>query len=151
MYDFVDRPIGKLDGGGRFLVWSMRFWVRAVAKGLSPASEIGGAFGQRDISEALPHFNLAMAILHRHSRHDLGFGLVPCRRVHEAEALLLAILASASIEPATRTRQTLALMVEPEWVGSLMTALSALATRLGSVGLLPRAPGPQSLPTGESG
>lgn len=149
MYDFIDRPIGHLDQGGRFLVWSMRFWVRAMHKGICPTTEIGSAFEQRDMGDALPHFNMAMIILNRHARENLGFGPVPCRRVHEAEALLLSILSATRHESATRTRQTLALMVEAEWVGPLLAALSALATRLGSVSLLPQAPDAHSISTGD--
>lgn len=149
MYAFVDRPIGRLDAGGRFLIWSMRFWVRAMMRSSCPRAEIGDAFVERDMEDAVAHFDMLMHILNRHARDNMGFGPIPCRRVHEGEALVLALLARTQHEPAMRTRQTLTMMVEDGWVEPLIVALSALSTRLASVGLLPQAPDGEALRTGD--
>jgi hypothetical protein len=155
MYDFIDRKVGDLDEGGRFLLWSVRFWVRAMSRKTCPTIEVGTAFRQRGLSEALPHFNMTMLILNRHALDNLGFGPVPCGSVHEGEALLLGIFSRMRDASESDMRDTLRLMVDKEWVGPLLAAITALAFDLAEAGLLPHAPAPpvrnygEGQPTGE--
>ena len=43
MYEFLDRPVTGLDHGGRFLVWSMRSWVKAMGERQCPGTALGSA------------------------------------------------------------------------------------------------------------
>ncbi|MGV3769997.1 MAG: hypothetical protein ACO1NM_08225 [Sphingobium phenoxybenzoativorans] len=148
MYDFIDRQVSELDEGGRFLLWSVRFWVRAIGQRRCPSTDIASAFERHGLAEALPHFNMTMLILNRHALNNMGFGPLACPRVHEAEALLLGILSRMRQNDETDLRNTLALTVEPQWVNPLSAAMSALAIDLAEVAFLPHAPAPLTLPTG---
>ena len=148
MYAFIDRQVSELDEGGGFLLWSVRFWVRAMGQRRCPATDIGSAFDRNGLSEALPHFNMTMLILNRHALDNMGFGPLPCPRVHEAEALLLGILSRMRDMDEMELRAILTLMVEPDWVSPLRASLTALAIDLAQIAFLPHAPAPLILPTG---
>jgi hypothetical protein len=140
MYDYVDQRVTSLDHGGRFLIWSMRSWVHALAKSKCPPSAIGPAFAKWNIIGALPQFHMAMMILNRDGLEMLRFGPLHCHRVSEDEALLLNLLRTLRRDNPEVVRDTLALMINEDSVGSLFVALTALALRLADAGLIPEAP-----------
>ena len=61
MYDFLDRRVAHLDEGGRFLVWSMRVWVKVMGEGRCPFTVIAPAFARWKMIGGLPHFHRAMS------------------------------------------------------------------------------------------
>ncbi|QTD54457.1 hypothetical protein [Parasphingorhabdus cellanae] len=91
MYEYVDRPIQKLDYPSHFLVWSMRQWVFVNIHKRCPCSTLEPAFTKWTMIEALPDFSIAMAHLNESAQQQLVFGQPNCGTVHEIEAILLAV------------------------------------------------------------
>lgn len=137
MYDFVDRPVSALNEGGRLLVWAMRHWVRAAAAGRCPCGDVAPAFHKHDLMPSFPHFHVMMAVLNRESREGMRFAPVACDRVSEHEALLLELIRAAQSRTPAQMRETAALLVAPDAVGTLGIALAALSHDLTIAGLGP--------------
>ena len=136
MYDFVDRPLTSLGHGGRFLVWSMRTWVKAMHAGRCPCFAVGSGFAQWRMVSGLPDFHMLMMIFNRDGLQKLMFGAVECDRVSEHEALILSLVqAVRTVQPAA-LHKTLALVVTDDAVANLTTALISLGGRMAGVGIL---------------
>ncbi|BAK65110.1 hypothetical protein SLG_04350 [Sphingobium sp. SYK-6] len=140
MYDFIDRPIARLDGGAALLIAAMRLWVRAAGEKRCPCRDVAGAFRAREHIAALPHFHVTMAMLNRDATESLGFGSVDYPLVSEHEALILSMVGSVVSRPADEACATMALIMAPDAVKPLFIAMSALARSLAKGGLLPVAP-----------
>lgn len=140
MYDFVDRPVSSLNRGGRMLVWAMRHWVKAASAGRCPCGDVAPAFHKSGLMPSFPHFHVMMAVLNREALERLRFCTVDCGRVGEHEALVLSLLRGVHAGPAERVRETAALIVAPDAVGTLIIALTALAHALAEAGLALAAP-----------
>jgi len=141
MYDFVDRPLTSLGHGGRFLVWSMRTWVKAMHAGRCPCFAVGSGFAQWRMVSGLPDFHMLMMIFNRDGLQKLMFGAVECDRVSEHEALILSLVRSVSRPQPEVLRKTLALVVTEDAVANLATALSSLGGKLAAAGILLDQPG----------
>ena len=99
--------------------------------------------------DALPHFQIMMMIFNREGLESFHFGDVNCNRVHEHEALIIALVRDSHKLPSQFIRATLALMVEGEAVEPLTLAISALANEMTHVGLLQNAAAASILKPGE--
>jgi hypothetical protein len=71
MYDFVDRPVSSLDEGGRFLIWVLRNWVRAMSERQCPAHAVAPARARWKMMGALPQFHHMLMALNIHGREAL--------------------------------------------------------------------------------
>ena len=154
MYDFVDRPIPTLDRGGRFLVWSMRSWVKAMGDRQCPATVIGGAFARWNLIRALQPFLKAMTIFNRAGLETFHFCALPCNHVSEHEAIILSLVCALRDDRPDALQGTLALLVEEDSIGDLIEALTALGGAMDEAAIFPmrgaaaveRAPSPTSKP-----
>ncbi|HEX7872816.1 MAG TPA: hypothetical protein VF475_07895 [Sphingobium sp.] len=130
MYDYLDRPLGTLDEGSRFIVWSMRGWTQSMAERRCPPSVLGSAFTRSDLGDALPHFHMAMMALNRDGTEKMGFGSISCPHVSEAEAILLSLLRLIGQGSARAAEATIGLLVRPEATQIFKRALTAVAILL---------------------
>jgi hypothetical protein len=148
MYDFLDRPVARLDPGGRMLTWAMRHWVEALGEGRCPAGRLGPTFVKWRVLPALPHFHIAMMILARDGLETLPFARRNCGRVSDGEALILSLVRTAHTAPAAQVEAILALVVTSESVQAMRAALRALTAHLAESRLIPERPGVHSLSNG---
>lgn len=137
MYDFVDRPISKLDDGGRFLIWSMRSWVKAMSERRCPAGEIGGAFAKWNVIAGLQPFVRIMALFNRHGLETFQFCQLRCDHVSEHEALILSLVCAVRDQRPEILHDTLLLLIEEEQVGSMLESLVLLGRSLDKAGIFP--------------
>lgn len=142
MYDFIDRPVTDLDHGGRFLVWSMRNWVKAVAEKKCPASVIARAFGKWDMLHGLQPFLRMMAQFNRHGLESFQFCALQCNHISEHEAIIISLVCSLRDDRSDAVRKTLDLLVEEEAVGDLILPLSSLGRSMDKAGIYPGRPSP---------
>ncbi len=140
MYEFVDRPIIALDHGSRFLVWTLRNWVKALADGRCPAAAIGPAFAKWDMMAAFPSFHRMLSVLNAYGTQTLAVAPVECRRVSEHEAIFLSLIASLEQRRPEIVRDTVAMLVEEDHIGTVLAALSTLGGAMLEAGIFPRQP-----------
>lgn len=141
MYDFIDRPVTSLDHGGRFLVWAMRSWVKAMGERTCPATEIGTAFAQWNVITGLQPFLRLMALFNRHGLETFRFCALRCNHVSEHEALILSLVCSLRDARPETVRDTLMLLVEEDCVGDVLSATMILARSMEKAEIFPvRAP-----------
>lgn len=126
MYEFVDRRVTSLDNGARFLVWSMRAWVKAVGEQTCPAGIIAPAFAQWRMLTGLQPFLRIMALFNRHGLENFHFCALPCNHVSEHEAIIVSLLCNLQDSHAGLAHDTLTLLVEEEAIGDLLGSLSDL-------------------------
>lgn len=141
MYEFLDRPLTALDSGGRFLVWSMRVWVKTLGESQCPASAIAPAFAKWRMIGGLAHFHKTMLMFNRDALEQFGFCALQCNHVSEHEAIILSLVRSLRDPRPQVVRDTLALLVQEDCIGDLLGALSALGHSLDDAGLFPGRPG----------
>ena len=142
MYDFVDRKLTRLDEGGRFLVWSMRLWVTALGLGQCPSPSIAPAFARWHAIGALPPFLRLMTLLNRDALESLHFCSLPCDHVSEHEAIVLALTCATQERRYASVRDTLALLVAEDSIGTVLDALSGLGEALRQADIAPTRPCP---------
>ena len=140
MYDFIDRPVASLDNGGRFLLWTVRNWVRALSNGYCTAAAVGPAFAKWRMMGAFPPFHRMLTLLNVHGLDTLAVAPVECRYVSEHEAVFLSLFSRLEDPRPTVLRDTLALLVEEEHLPSLLASVTALGTAMMQAGIFPRAP-----------
>lgn len=134
MYHFVDRPVERLCNSGRMLLWAMRAWNRAQARGQCPPGALTRVFGGVDALAALPDFHVAMALLHKDMLAAMPIAELGRHTIAEGEAILLALWRDAACGNMARLRATLALVVEKHTVASAATAMTAAAPRFAAAG-----------------
>lgn len=137
MYDFLDRPVTSLDPGGRFLVWSMRSWVKAMGDRQCPATVVGGAFARWNLIRGLQPFLKMMTIFNRTGLETFHFCALPCNHVSEHEAIILSLVCSLRDDRPDTLQGTLALLVEEESIGDLIEALTALGSTMNDAAIFP--------------
>ena len=137
MYDFVDRPITSLDPGGRFLVWSMRSWVKSLDKNRCPAAAIGPAFAKWNMIKGLQPFHRAMLTFNARGLETFLFCALPCQHVSEHEAIILSLVCSLRDSRPQAVRDTLALLVEEDCIGDMLEALSTLGRCMDDAAIFP--------------
>ena len=140
MYDFVDRPVTSLDGGGRFLIWSMRSWVAALGQRECPAARLAPAFARWRMIGGLQPFHQAMLLLNRDALEPLRFCALPCNHVSEDEAILLALVGQLGGGKTLAARDTLALLIDESSLGDALARFADLAGVLAPLSLLPAPP-----------
>lgn len=134
MYDFVDRPVAALGGGGRFLLWAMRGWIHAASHGNCPPGALAPAFARHTVLPALPHLHVMMAELNQRAIGPIAFAPLAHCRIGEHEAVLLQICRDSDTTP-LRAEKTLELLLEPEAVGTTFTAMIGMLGHLRDAGL----------------
>lgn len=137
MYDFIDRPVTSLDHGGRFLVWSMRRWVKALDDRHCPAAAIGPAFAKWKMIKGLQPFHRAMLIFNARGLETFHFCPLPCNHVSEHEAIILSLVCSLRDSRPLAVRDTLALLVEEDHIGDMLEALSTLSRCMDNAAIFP--------------
>ncbi|MFT3964665.1 MAG: hypothetical protein QM690_02130 [Sphingobium sp.] len=130
MYDYLDRPVGALDEGSRFIIWSMRGWTQSMAERRCPPSVLGSAFERSQLGDALPHFHMAMMALNRDGIEKMGFGSISCPHVSEAEAILISLLRLIGRGEKDAADATIRLLVREETTQIFKRALTAVAILL---------------------
>ena len=140
MYDFLDRPVTSLDHGGRFMIWSMRSWVKAMAERQCPGSAIGAAFARWNMIAGLQPFLRVMALINRHGLESFQFCALACNHVSEHEAIILSLVCSLRDSRPDTLRDTLALLVEDDSIGDQIGALSALGRMMDEAAIFPSRP-----------
>lgn len=140
MYDFLDRPVTTLDHGGRFLVWSMRSWVKAMGERQCPASAIANAFARWNMIAGLQPFLHMMTLFNRNGLETFQFCALACNHVSEHEAIILSLVCALHDERPQVLRDTLALLVEEDAIGDLLAALSALGRMMDEATIFPSRP-----------
>ncbi len=137
MYEFVDRPLTSLDPGGRFLVWSMRSWVKAMGERTCPATVVGGAFCKWNMIRGLQPFLKMMTIFNRTGLETFHFCALPCNHVSEHEAIILSLVCSLRDRRPDSVRDTLTLLIEEDGVGELIDALTVLGGAMADAAIFP--------------
>lgn len=140
MYDFLDRPVTSLDHGGRFLVWSTRSWVKAMAERKCPASVIAPAFCKWNMLQGLQPFLRVMALFNRYGLENFQFCALQCNHVSEHEALIISLVRALREARPAALRKTLDLLVEEEAIGDLILVLSHLGRAMDAAGIYPMPP-----------
>ena len=140
MYEFIDRPVTTLDHGGRFLVWSMRSWVKSMHGCRCPCNAIGPAFAKWNMIAGLQHFHMMMTMFNREALESFYFGPLECNRVREHEALIVNMIQEMRADRAAGVRATLKLLVQEDAVVNLMTAIAALSHAMAEAGIVPGKP-----------
>ena len=140
MYDFIDRPLSVLDQGGRFLTWSMRSWVKAMAERQCPASAIAPAFARSNVLPGLQPFLRIMATFNRSALEPFQFCALPCNHVSEHEAIILSLVCSLRDSAPDAIGDTLAMLVEDDSLGELIVALAALGRAMEAAAIFPARP-----------
>ena len=128
MYAYVDRPVASLAPDRLFLVRAMRVWVLAAHRGRCPCHTLAAWFADADMVDAMPHFRMMMAALHRDARERLVFGMPDRPAVTEDEAVLLALVAQHG--EGRTSRDAVAALVKPDAAAILSRALSGVAAEL---------------------
>lgn len=144
MYDFVDRRVDALGQGSRFILWAMRAWVMSIGQGRCPPVALAPAFARMGLLAALPDLHMAMAVLNRDALDTLEFAPLPCPRIGEDEALLLALWRDLAAGQRAAAKATLGLMIAEESVALVLAGLADVCAKLGEMeirpdGLLPGA------------
>jgi hypothetical protein len=140
MYDFLDRPVTGLDHGGRFLVWSMRSWVKAMGERQCPGTALGGAFARWNVIAGLQPFLRMMALFNRNGLDTFQFCALACNHVSEHEAIILSLVCSLRDSRPQVLRDTLALLVEEESIGDVIESLSAIGRIMDEGAIFPARP-----------
>lgn len=137
MYDFLDRPVTSLDHGGRFLIWSMRSWVKAMGKRQCPVHAIGNKFARWKMITGLQPFLRMMALFNLHGLETFGFCALGCNHISEHEAIILSLVCSLRDSRPETVRDTIALLVEEDFVGDVIEALSTLGRSMDQALIFP--------------
>lgn len=140
MYDYLDRPVTSLDHGGRFLIWSTRSWVKAMAEKVCPASVIAPAFSRWNMLGGLQPFLRMMILFNRHGLENFQFCALQCNHVSEHEALIIILVRGSRETSPYQFRETLGLVVEDEAVADLILMLSRFSRAMDAAGICPRPP-----------
>ena len=137
MYEFVDRPVTSLDHGGRFLVWSMRSWVKAMGDKCCPAGSNAPAVGQWRMLPGLQPFLRVMTLFNRYGLENFQFCALPCNHISEHEAIIVSLLCTVRDSRPDLVHDTLTLLVEEEAIGDLLASLSALGKAMDTAAIYP--------------
>lgn len=140
MYDFLDRPVTSLDHGGRFLIWSMRNWVRARINNTCPANALAKAFEKWSMLPGLHPFLRMMALLNRHGLANFEFCALNCNHISEHEAIILSLMGSLQDRPAGAIHATISLLVEEECIGDVVVVISEIRKAMDRAGIHPGPP-----------
>lgn len=95
---------------------------------------IGAMFSARRILPALAPFEQMMLLVSYQARQTLVFAPMRCRRIAEAEALLLSLVGGVLRDPPERTHATALLIVGQANSGALVDSLMNLAVALTDAG-----------------
>lgn len=137
MYDFLDRPVTSLDHGGRFLIWSMRSWVKARGERQCPAQAIAAAFAKWRMIAGLQPFLRIMALFNLYGLETFGFCQLHCNHISEHEAIIVSLVCSLQDSRPEAVVETASLLVEEECVTELISSLSALGRSLDQADIFP--------------
>lgn len=130
MYAFVDQPVESLSNDGRFLLWAMRGWASAIARGTCAPVALWRGFAGVGAAAALPHFHTAMALLNRDALHPIALAPMGSKAVCEDEAVLLGLWATLTMGNVDAVRATLALMAPDHVVTPVVRAMTAAGAAL---------------------
>ncbi|MDF7774958.1 hypothetical protein P1X14_06860 [Sphingomonas sp. AOB5] len=123
MYRFLDRTITDLAPGEQMIAWSMRSWVAAMGMQRCPCAALGPSFQRWRVAELLPDFNMAMFLLNTEGEGPLRFGSPGCARIHDDEAMLLALFHAAADNDYRLVQRLAAQVVKPEALSPFIVAI----------------------------
>lgn len=130
MYGFVDRPVQNLCDSGRFLLWAMRNWTRAVEQGHCPPRAMAHSFSGMGVLAMLPDFHMAMALINRDGLERIMVAPLEYPRVMEHEAVLLSLWRDLANADFDRMRATLALLIDEDTVQPVARAMTAATAKM---------------------
>lgn len=130
MYGFVDRPVGCLCNGGRFLLWAMRGWAQAVERGTCPPIALARGFAGLGAAAMLPDFHIAMALINRDGRTKIAVAPMNCPHIIEDEAILIGMWRDLSLGDVDHARATLKLMVSEDAIIPVSRAMITATAKL---------------------
>ncbi|MEN7537845.1 hypothetical protein [Aurantiacibacter flavus] len=137
MYEWLDRPLSRLDARDSLLVWSTRRWQLDMDTTGCGCTRVGPAFHACGMITALPFFEIAMTIV-RHAKIEPF--VIGGDTVSEDEAILLSLIDQAGWRPRWQMMGRLEGFVAPAKVVPLVSAFTRLAPLLTSVSRSPRQP-----------
>lgn len=135
LYAFVDRAVETLPNGGRFLLWAMRGWTHANARGICPPIAIGRGFAGMRVLPALPDFHKAMLFFNRDCVEHMHFSVMSCAQIGEHEAVMIALWRDVATGNSKNLHETLTLLVDDSAILPLTGAMTAVSDRLKSARL----------------
>lgn len=140
MYEFVDRPVTSLDHGGRFLVWSMRSWVRAMGDKRCPGEVMAAAFAKWNMTLGLQSFLRVMALFNRHGLETFGFCQLQCNHISEHEAIIISMVCSLRDSRPEAVRGVVEQLIDEDFVDHFIGAMSALGRSMDQASIFPSRP-----------
>lgn len=148
MYEFLDRTVTSLDKADRFLIWSMRTWVKSLGQDQCPASVVAPAFARWHMIGGLQPFHRSMLILNRNALEKIAFCSLQCNHVSEHEAILLSLVHALANGKPVQAKDVLTLLVDEDGVGDALESLNSLAHAMRNASLFvsepPKSAHPQS-------
>jgi hypothetical protein len=111
--------------------------VKALEEGRCPAAAIGPAFAKWDMMAAFPAFHRMLSIFNAHGIETLAVAPIDCRRVAEHEAIFLSLFSNLERLRPQVVRDTIALLVEEEHIGTVLGAVSTLGSAMRDAGIFP--------------
>lgn len=137
MYSLIDQSTERLCRGSHFLLWAMRGWIYAMEKQKCPPAALGPGFSCAGLLTALPHFNQVMGLLNRNSLENVAVAPMPCQRITEDEAIILALWRDLAFARTDIVHGTLALLVEEDAITPLYQAMATICDRMKDANLPP--------------
>lgn len=137
MYDFLDRPVTSLDDGGRFLVWALRTWVKALGQEVCPATVVGPAFARCKMIAGLAAFHRIMLLLNAHGLETMRFCSLGCNRVSEHEALVISLVRGMHALRPEAIHGAVSQVIDDDQLPALIENLSGMANAMAAAEMLP--------------
>jgi hypothetical protein len=89
---------------------------------------------------AFPPFHRMLTLLNAHGLQTIAVAPVECRCISEHEAIFLSLVNSLEQHRPKVLRDTVALLVEEEHIGTILAAVSTLGGAMMEAGIFPRTP-----------
>lgn len=140
MYNYLDKPLNKASASEKFFVWAIRGWLEAIQLNKCPRSFLKKGFEGQSGNNLFPIFNTFMSTLHAGAARDIRICSLPCRKITEDEALLLAAIAGLELGHKSPARAVFSDMLKPAAARRALTIARRLQHQLSTAGYKLNAP-----------
>lgn len=130
MYAYLDRPLRSLAEPDLFLLSAMRSFVAAAHRKICVCKAIEDQFAGRAISEAIPHFVAAMALINRDGNEPIRFAPIVWPKVTDGEARILSLFALGRSGDTSRLRDLALGFVGEEAADPLLVAIDTVSASM---------------------
>ncbi len=137
MYDLIDQPAAALGNGSRLILWAMRGWVGALARGVCPPVTLAPAFAKLGLIPVLPDLHRTMALLHGDPEAQLTLAAIEVPHISEDEALLLGLWRDVATGREQAAQAILGLLVAVEGIAPILEAMTGAVAKLADAHLAP--------------